>query len=272
MIDEDTLISFSHFFKDARQLEKDYLLNLALKMISLNKVSNDLVFKGGTALYMLYGLDRFSEDLDFTYINRGDKDIGRYIDSLIGQVVKDFSLSYNISKNKGNILIRDENGRVSGIRTELFIEGPLFKKTGVRHKIKIDISTRNDMILKPEAEKFLSKYNDIGIILIYMMQVQEILAEKFCALIERTQARDLYDVYFLLKYKHMTYNEEMVVKKFKKRKKAFNKNLLLQSIEKINEKIWKEELSYIVSSLPKLDEIKSFVKNSIAGNSPYDSR
>ncbi len=28
MIDEETIMSFSHFFKDVRQLEKDYLLNL----------------------------------------------------------------------------------------------------------------------------------------------------------------------------------------------------------------------------------------------------
>jgi hypothetical protein len=267
MIDEETIMSFSHFFKDVRQLEKDYLLNLILKIISINKISNNLVFKGGTALYMLCGLDRFSEDLDFTYIKRDDKDISIHIDSLIEQVIHDFSLNYKISKNKGNILIRDENGKVTSIRTELFIEGPLFKKIGARHKIKIDISTRDDIILKPEAEKFLSKYNDIGIILIYMMQTQEILAEKFCALIERTQARDLYDAYFLLKYKNMNYDEDMIINKLKKRKETFDRKLLLQRIEKINEKIWKEELSYIVSSLPKLNEIKAFVKNNIANNS-----
>jgi len=33
MIDENTLESFANLFKDNRQLEKDYLLNLMLKVI-----------------------------------------------------------------------------------------------------------------------------------------------------------------------------------------------------------------------------------------------
>ena len=67
MIDEQTLIELSGRFRDSRQLERDYLLTLLLDEIC-SVFSNELVFKGGTALKYFYGLNRFSEDLDFSYI------------------------------------------------------------------------------------------------------------------------------------------------------------------------------------------------------------
>ncbi len=263
MIDENTLMSFSHFFADTRQLEKDYLINLMLKATSVNRISNDLEFKGGTALYLFHGLDRFSEDLDFTYIGK-DIEIDKSIDSYIEPVIKDFSLSYNVSKNKGNMITRDNNGTISSTRTELFIEGPLFEKTGVRHKIKIDISVRKDTIMKPESAKLVSKYGDIGTVLIYKMPVVEILAEKFCALIERSKARDLYDAYFLLKYDGVPYNGDMIAEKLSKRGEVFGKKALLDRVGMIDADAWKEELTYLIKDLPKLAKVKAFVKDQIS--------
>ena len=48
----------------AKIIEKDYLLEMVLFLIKEH--GKDLIFKGGTALYKLYSLNRFSEDLDFT--------------------------------------------------------------------------------------------------------------------------------------------------------------------------------------------------------------
>lgn len=262
MIDQNTLLSFSHFFSDERQLEKDYLINLMLKTISVNKISVDLEFKGGTSLYLLNGLDRFSEDLDFTYIGKGEN-ITEKIDSLIEPVIADFSLSYNIGKNKGNIIIRDDKGEVTGIRTEMFIEGPLFTRTRARHKIKIDVSTRNDTIMEPESTRLVSRYPDVGSMLLCAMPVEEVLAEKFCAIIERTKARDIYDAYFMLKYKGLGYNEKIVREKLAKRNEKFSVNLISKHVKSFKESTWKEELGYLVKELPKLSGVKSFLSSSM---------
>lgn len=48
------------------QQEKDYLLRLLL--YNYYKKFKDVVFKGGTCLKYLYGLNRFSEDLDFNLL------------------------------------------------------------------------------------------------------------------------------------------------------------------------------------------------------------
>ena len=47
------------------QVERDYLQHIILRAI-YSRVSNGLVFKGGTALQKLGIVDRFSIDLDFT--------------------------------------------------------------------------------------------------------------------------------------------------------------------------------------------------------------
>ena len=53
---------------EIRTAEKDYLLELLL--FSLSDYRRSLVFKGGTALYKFYNLNRFSEDLDFDLIGK----------------------------------------------------------------------------------------------------------------------------------------------------------------------------------------------------------
>lgn len=262
MIDELSLLSFSRFFPDKRQLEKDYLINLMLKIISINKISNIIEFKGGTALYLFHGLDRFSEDLDFSCIS-DKRELAENIDALFKPVINDFNLSYKISKNKGNKLAKGNDGKLSGIRTELFVEGPLFKSTNTRHKIKIDISVREDIIMKSESARMISRYNDIGQINLYKMPLEEILAEKLAAIIACDTARDLYDAYFILKYLPVNYNWEMFLKKIKKRRENYNKTDLINSIDSRTEAKWKEELSYLLKDPPGLDEVKNLIKSKI---------
>lgn len=45
-------------------IEKDYFQEVIL--YNLFRKTNEFIFKGGTALYKLYNLPRFSEDLDFS--------------------------------------------------------------------------------------------------------------------------------------------------------------------------------------------------------------
>ena len=58
MIVEEDLLRNSTHFMDERQLEKNYLQVLLLYEL-YSRFSRDIVFKGGTALKLFYGLDRF---------------------------------------------------------------------------------------------------------------------------------------------------------------------------------------------------------------------
>jgi predicted nucleotidyltransferase component of viral defense system len=120
--------------------------------------------------------------------------------------------------------------------------------------------------MKPEQVTLVSKYSDIGTMLLYKMPLQEMLAEKLCAITERAKARDLYTAYFILKYKDLKYNGTITSKKFEKRKEAFSRELLIKAIEETSENLWKEELQYIVLRILDLNEVKEFMKSAIKGN------
>jgi len=83
------------------------------------------------------------------------------------------------------------------------------------------------------------------------------------------QARGLYDVYFLLKYKGLKYEESIVAKKFEKRGEAFTTERLLSAIDKVSVNLWREELQYIVPRLPDLGEVKEFIEKAISGSSKF---
>lgn len=261
MIDEQSLLEFSRYFMDRRELEKDYLLNLMLKIMSLDKISTTIVFKGGTALNYFYRLNRFSEDLDFTCIY--DDDINntiKLINKRIIEIKNSYSLIYNIRKEKIGIINYDAQNIPISIRNEFFIEGPLYPSTGISHKIKLDISFRKDLIRKPEKPQiFVSRYKDIGTMLIYVMENEEILSEKLCAIVERDKARDIYDIYFLIKYINMKLDENMFNKKVVLRKLNISLYDVVDRITHFNEKSWKEELSYLIKDFPEIDKVKRFL-------------
>ncbi|RLF37372.1 MAG: hypothetical protein DRM99_00490, partial [Thermoplasmata archaeon] len=69
-----------------RNAEKDYLLELLLFALSDDRRS--LAFKGGTALYKFYNLNRFSEDLDFDLVGK------RFdIDKMIKKIIRNLDLT-----------------------------------------------------------------------------------------------------------------------------------------------------------------------------------
>ena len=87
--------------------------------------------------------------------------------------------------------------------------------------IKIDISLRDDLIRQPELRYLLPIYPDITTFSIPVMSLEEILAEKIAAMIERNKMRDVYDVYFLVAIKNVQYNEKMVIEKMLRRCEVF---------------------------------------------------
>ena len=77
-------------------IEKDlYLQHLLVRLSKDTHFSENFVFKGGTCLIKCYlGYYRFSEDLDFSWINqkvflnKSEKSIRRYLSVEIGSLMK----------------------------------------------------------------------------------------------------------------------------------------------------------------------------------------
>jgi len=183
------LEKFKHpILRTIGQKEKDYLQHIILSFIFRHS-DNALVFKGGTCLQKIYGLNRFSEDLDFTV----NQEIGIDENVLVERVAKglrDHGFPSEIETKKFGIN--------TGIR--YLIQGPLYLGTRTSMcSLKMDVSWREEIIMDPESITVYPLYNELFPYLSHCMNKEEILSEKIRAILTRDATRDLYDLFFLLK-------------------------------------------------------------------------
>ena len=177
------MISRSHFTRiadehevDAKTVERDYVLTHVLAAIGTHTADQGLVFKGGTALRLCYFEDyRYSADLDFSLLAGTEpeaalKSVAQALASLADQI----ALRY---------LALAEDGK--GIE----YEGPL----GKRRRMKLDIAT-DELVEDTAVRTLLRRYPDQSEAQIIVYTLGEIAAEKLRCVIQRLQARDLFDL------------------------------------------------------------------------------
>ena len=93
---------------------KEIIQEIVLSGLSRGKFFDEAAFYGGTALRIFYGLDRFSEDLDFALIKPNPNfDLSKYF-SFIEEEIKSYGLKLIINKK--------EKGKESNI-TSAFLKG-----------------------------------------------------------------------------------------------------------------------------------------------------
>ena len=160
-----------------RLAELDYLQDIALLGI-YREFGNKLIFKGGTGLYKLYQLNRFSEDLDFTAEKKfKPKDFFARLPAL-------FSLF------KINCSVKVEQFPQS-INVYVEINGPLYDgRKESRSRLIMNISLREKVFSPLTRLPYISLYQEVRPFDIYAMEEKEILAEKVRAVHQREKARD----------------------------------------------------------------------------------
>lgn len=231
-----------------KNAEKDYLLELLLFAISSDS-GDSLVFKGGTALYKFYSLNRFSEDLDFTAN-------ARRID--IAGIVK-------LSLRKLSALGVEGKSQIESFGNEtnarLFFKGPLYdgSKESMAF-IAVNCSMR-EKPLTAKKELFVPSYRELPSFDVFVMGAEEILAEKVRAIFTRNKARDAYDLWFLLK-RGIVPDMRMINRKLKLHKLSFS---LPDFMRKIDEKegFFKTDLAgLMIGDVPDFRKIREEIKES----------
>jgi len=186
---------------DISTIERDYALSWVLFGIYSNSLlAKALVLKGGTALKKLYFENyRFSQDLDFTV---KFKDIS-------GQELKDnlVSAARKAEEASGIEFEFISLEKVRDIPQEEAYEGKIAFVGPRRQKrrparIKLDITFYEEVMLSPYNLALIHSYSDREDcqIVIPVYRLEEIVAEKLRALLRRIRARDLYDIWYLLKF------------------------------------------------------------------------
>lgn len=176
-----------------KTIEKDYVLTWVLLAIASSPLRDWLVFKGGTAIKKIYVPDyRFSEDLDFTLLNDiSTQDLSAEIESLFPWLRRQVNITLAVR--------RVEVHRTGSPTLYLNYGGPLRGDLSSRF-FKVDF-TPDELLLFPLVEAPLQvPYSDCQgrTETLRVYSPEEILAEKLCALLGRTEPRDLYDIHYIL--------------------------------------------------------------------------
>ena len=233
---QDTPIDFNLY-----QKEKDYLQHIILSRI-YSRINSQLVFKGGTSLQKCMGLNRFSEDLDFT----ASKDFQpETIEHAILEVGRFYTTSYSMTENENSLTYR------------LKIEGPLYRNPLSLQTVKVEISLREQVLLKPSNRIITPLYIDLQPYTVLFMDPLEIMSEKFRALITRKKARDLYDIYFLI-LKQTGLDIKLVNKKLEFYSMSFDSKVFLTRVKNLKYQ-WEKEIQGLVRSVPEFDEVISSI-------------
>lgn len=225
------------------QQEKHYLQTATLAGV-YTALTDELIFKGGTALFLCYGLDRFSEDLDFTQQKKYDY---YKLQKTITDVLTLINIIHELKTKKSP----------AGKTMKLKAQGPLYKKPKSETFITLEISERNDLVFPPDIKEITPVYDDLRPFTVPVMKKEEILAEKIRALIIRGRARDLYDISFLLK-KNVKFDENLINKKLSYYDKTFDSKEFSRCAKAIKD-IWQSELHGLLPKLPAFDDVLTFV-------------
>lgn len=223
MIDFAELRRKSRKWKIPEQaIEKDYVLGWVLKGMFDDEILRDsLVLKGATALRKTYFSEyRFSEDLDFTGIkNLGLKLLKERLDFFTPIITGKSGIEFETIRIEKT---RDVSGE-EAYDIRLYFVGPRRQRT-TPMRVKLDITYYEKVMLPHEKRILFHPYSDAEdcITEVNVYALEEILAEKLRAIIQRTRARDLYDVWFLLKFHINSFKREELTALFL-RKCAYKK-------------------------------------------------
>jgi predicted nucleotidyltransferase component of viral defense system len=165
---------------------REFLQILALKIMYDKKYLNNLAFVGGTALRLLFNLRRFSEDLDFSLINKGGYNFIK-INSQLEQELKLYGLNVE-TKVKLDRTVNNTFKKFSGLLKNLGLSSLDEQKLSI--KIEVDANPPNGW----NTETTL--INKIYIINLVHFDLPSLYASKLhaCFFRKYIKGRDYYDL------------------------------------------------------------------------------
>jgi len=190
MITQDTIKTLTVRHQTSElNIIREYFQHLFLSQFYALEGAENILFKGGTALRIIYGSPRFSEDLDFSIFNIEQHQQKKFIEDLFTKVLSEIE----------KIGIKVEIGPKPGTTVEGYYGDATFKLYDYQVVgVEINISSRNGRKVSGEvdsvANDFVPTYN------LYHLPQTELIEEKiFDALLKRKKARDFYDLYFIMR-------------------------------------------------------------------------
>lgn len=237
-----------------QQIEKDYVLSWILLGVAQHEyLSKMIVFKGGTVLKKVYFKDyRFSEDLDFTLLDHSIKN---------DQIFNRFSEIFYFIKEEANIpleILENNEHEDGGISFYIGYVGP-FGGIGANKKVKVDIARNEVLEFEPALNNVILPYSDLREHQLLCYSLEEILVEKMRSIMQRMQARDFYDLWYLIEAHEMDVSFYMKEFISKCEKKGLDASCFLDRLEQRLPQYkgrWQKSLKEQIHDLPEFEQVE----------------
>lgn len=197
------------------QISLDYVVReeyeiLILKEIFESKYGSSLVFKGGTALRLVYGSARFSEDLDFTLIREIDR--GAFINFL-----------KEAGKKYPTVIEIEAIDKFYTIFALVKIKEEYLERS---FSVKVEVSKREGEWVKGKSytERVIRSEVTPLTVLTQVASLEKILEEKEDAIKSRKAARDVFDFWYI---------NQLLKKEVKPNLKGYDKKLSRSQLHKL---------------------------------------
>jgi predicted nucleotidyltransferase component of viral defense system len=242
---------------------REILQEIALLGLWRSKFFEKAAFYGGTALRILYGIDRYSEDLDFSLLKpMPDFDISRYISALEREVRSfGFEVSVTVREKNAESPVQSAFLKADTLKHLLVIETAEDIARQVPHgqvmKIRIEVDTDPPMGFDTE-NKFLLQPIPFSV---RIFVLSDLFAGKMYAILcrqwkSRVKGRDWYDLVWYASHHPQLHLDHL------------EQRLIQSRHVKEGDRLTKEKFFLLTSNaIDKLDinqvkkEVEPFVKN-----------
>jgi len=160
---------------------REYAQHLFLNYFYQQPLTNKIFFKGGTALRLVYGSPRFSEDLDFSSNVANIGKIEQAALEVLGEIERE-GIKTEIVESKST------PGGYLGIFSFQLLETTV--------ALRLEISSRDKQV-KGEVVTVMGEF--IPSYTIMILRLEQLIGQKIRALKQRQKPRDWYDLYFILR-------------------------------------------------------------------------
>lgn len=187
---------------EERNAIKEVLQEVILSGLAKAGFFNDAAFYGGTALRIFYGLDRFSEDLDFSLLApNNDYSLSKYF-AVLSEELNSLGLNFTVEEKQKNITTAEQSAFIKGNTREHLLKFYPSSASKVPYneliKIKFEIDTNPPSGFECEFKTLLLPTP----CRIRLYDMPSLFAGKIHAILcrgwSRVKGRDLYDYIFYL--------------------------------------------------------------------------
>lgn len=162
-------------------IAREYCQHLFLSRYYQQETAEKVLFKGGTALRILWHSPRFSEDLDFSGVKMTQSEMENTIEATLIEVAREGI----------NVDIQESKKTTGGYLGKL-----LFQWANLSISIQIEVSYRKSLL---RSEQALVQNDFVPAYVIFHLSEEVMIQEKISALVERSKPRDYFDLYFILR-------------------------------------------------------------------------